>query len=79
MILQDTTGAGAAAAYTAMLMFWLIFWIIWCVIGVLLAVWVYKDAEKRGEESPVMWLIIVLLLGLIGLLIYYLVVMRKKE
>lgn len=83
MILQeDVEGAGAATGYaaaaTAMLIFWIIFIIIWWGIGVLIAIWVYKDAEKRGEESPVIWLVIVLLAGPIGLLIYYFVVMKKE-
>ena len=43
--------------------------IIWFVIFMLIAIWVYKDAEKRGK-SGVLWLIIVILLGLIGIIIW---------
>ncbi|MEX2750903.1 MAG: hypothetical protein Q6366_003350 [Candidatus Freyarchaeota archaeon] len=50
----------------------LIILIVWCVIAIALAVWVYKDAEERGMEGA-LWLIIVLLLGLIGLIIYLIV------
>ncbi|MEM3396954.1 MAG: zinc ribbon domain-containing protein [Thermoplasmata archaeon] len=50
--------------------------IIWLVIWILIAIWVYKDAEKRGM-SGILWLIIVVLLGLIGLIIY--IVVRKPE
>jgi predicted nucleic acid-binding Zn ribbon protein len=55
----------------------LIFAIIWFVVWILIAIWVYKDAEKRGKNG-VLWLIIVILLGLIGLIIY-LVVRGEKS
>lgn len=42
------------------------------IIGILIAVWVYKDATKRGM-SGALWLIIVILLGIIGLIIYLIV------
>jgi hypothetical protein len=46
--------------------------ILWFVIWILVAVWVYRDAEKRGA-SGVLWLIVVILLGIIGLIIYLIV------
>ncbi|MCK5636855.1 MAG: zinc ribbon domain-containing protein [Thermoplasmatales archaeon] len=42
------------------------------IIGILIAIWVYKDAEKRGS-SGVMWLIIVILLNIVGLIIWLVV------
>ena len=42
------------------------------IIGILLAVWVYKDAQKRGS-SGALWLIIVILTGIIGLIIWLVV------
>lgn len=42
------------------------------LVAILLAVWVYRDAEKRGE-SGVLWLIIVLITGIIGLIIWLIV------
>ena len=42
------------------------------VIGILIAIWVYKDAEKRGS-SGVLWLIIVILTSIIGLIIWLVV------
>lgn len=42
------------------------------VIFILIAVWVYRDAESRGM-SGALWLIIVILLGLIGLIVYLIV------
>jgi hypothetical protein len=51
-------------------------WIIWFVIAILICIWVYKDAESRGM-SGVLWLIVVLILGLIGLIVY--LVVRKPK
>jgi hypothetical protein len=50
----------------------IIVWIIFFAI----AIWVYKDAEKRGK-SGALWLIIVLLTGIIGLIIW--LVVRPKQ
>lgn len=46
--------------------------IIWFVIFLLVAIWVYRDAEKRGK-SGALWLIIVIILGLIGIIIWLIV------
>ncbi len=50
--------------------------VLWFVIWILIAVWVYRDAESRGMGGA-LWLIIVILLGLIGIIIY-LIVRRDK-
>ena len=46
--------------------------IIFWVIAIVLAVWVYKDAKKR-DLNAVVWLLIVLLSGCIGCIIYLIV------
>lgn len=46
------------------------------IVWIILAVWVYKDAKKRGENA-VLWLLVVLLTGIIGLIVYLIV--RKGE
>jgi len=50
--------------------------IIWFVIAILICIWVYKDAESRGMNGA-LWLIIVLISGIIGLIIY--LVVRKEK
>jgi len=50
--------------------------LLWLIISILLCVWVYRDAESRGMSGP-LWLIIVILTGIIGLIIYLLV--RKDK
>jgi len=49
--------------------------VIWLVIWLLVGIWVYRDAESRGA-SGVLWLLVVLVLGIIGLIIY--LVVRPK-
>ncbi|MCC6049670.1 MAG: PLDc N-terminal domain-containing protein [Thermofilum sp.] len=41
-------------------------------VWILLAVWVYRDAKKRGMEAT-LWLLLVLLTGIIGLIVYLIV------
>ncbi len=41
-------------------------------IQIAIAIWVYRDAKKRGEDA-LLWLLIVLLTGLIGLIVYVLI------
>lgn len=49
-----------------------LFFIGLAVVWILLAVWVYRDAKKRGMEAT-LWLLLVLLTGLIGLIVYLIV------
>lgn len=51
---------------------WLIFVVAIVIIDVAIAVWVYRDARERGMEAA-LWLLIVILTGLIGLIIYLIV------
>ncbi|MEF8848600.1 MAG: zinc ribbon domain-containing protein [Candidatus Thermoplasmatota archaeon] len=46
--------------------------VIWLVVAILIAVWVYKDAEKR-DSSGALWLIIVIVTGIIGLIVWLVV------
>ncbi len=69
--------AGIASAYNGDLSGicvggYLICVIIWFVIFILIALWVYKDAEKRGK-SGVLWLLVVLVGGIIGIIIWLIV------
>ncbi len=46
------------------------------IIFLLIAIWVYRDAESRGM-SGVLWLLVVWFLGIIGLIVY--LVVRKDK
>jgi hypothetical protein len=43
-----------------------------CCLSIILAVWVYKDAQKRDMDATV-WLAVVLLGGCIGCIVYLIV------
>lgn len=50
--------------------------IAWFIISIFLCVWVYRDARQRyplENPEPLLWLIVVLLTGILGLIIYLLV------
>ena len=46
--------------------------VVFYVIGILIAIWVYKDAKKRDMNAAV-WLLIVLVTGCCGCIIYLVV------
>ncbi|HEC39431.1 hypothetical protein LCGC14_0735710 [marine sediment metagenome] len=46
--------------------------VVFFILGLLLAIWVYKDAKKRDMNAAV-WLLIVLVTGCIGCIIYLVV------
>jgi len=52
--------------------------IIWFVVWILVAIWVYRDAESRGMNG-VLWLIVLILTGIVGLIIYFVVRKEKKS
>jgi hypothetical protein len=54
----------------------IVFALIWFIIAILLCIWVYRDAESRGMNGA-LWLIIVLVGGVIGLVVY--LVVRKDK
>ena len=54
----------------------LIFSLVWLVLSIILCVWVYRDAKRRfppESSEPIVWLLIVLITGIIGLIIYLIV------
>ena len=40
------------------------------IFNIALLAWVAKDAKNRNMDSPILWLILVLVTGLIGLIVY---------
>jgi len=47
-------------------------WLIFFILGLLLCVWVYRDAKSRGMEAGI-WVLVVVLAGILGLIIYLVV------
>ena len=46
--------------------------IAFVALNIAMLVWVNKDAKARGMETPVIWMLVVLLTSFIGLIIYVL-------
>jgi len=75
MILQIIPGfdGGLPPGFELILIPLIIFIAIFiCIIPIILAVWVYRDSEKRGMDSTI-WLLIILIGGCIGCIIYLIV------
>lgn len=47
------------------------------IVGVVLAIVTYRQAKAGGSNKAVLWAIVVLLFGLLGYLIFWLVEARK--
>jgi hypothetical protein len=45
----------------------------WFVVWIVMMVFVMRDAKNRGMDSPVVWLVVILLAHFVGLIIYFLV------
>lgn len=48
------------------------FVVLWFVIALVIAIWLYNDAEARGQ-SGVLWLLVALIAGIFGLIIWLIV------
>jgi uncharacterized membrane protein YoaK (UPF0700 family) len=46
--------------------------LFWFLVGILILLWVYRDAESRGMNG-VLWAIIVFFLNIFGLILYLIV------
>ena len=63
---------GAAAGYAGcgcgLLV--LLFLLAVAALHIVILVWVARDAKARGMDSPVLWLLVVIFTGVIGLIVY---------
>jgi cytochrome bd-type quinol oxidase subunit 2 len=72
LLQRDSDAAGAAACFgCAGFMFFIIVGII--AINIALLVWVARDAKSRGMDNSILWMVLVMITGLVGLIIYILV------
>lgn len=46
--------------------------VLWVVFGVILPIWVYRDATRRHVDSPVLWALVTFFGGPLGFLLYVL-------
>jgi uncharacterized membrane protein YhaH (DUF805 family) len=70
--LAEPRGFGYAFLAFLVFGFFILFILGLIAVWILLAVWVYRDARKRGMEAT-LWLLLVLLTGFIGLIVYLIV------
>ena len=76
-----TTGSEAAAGAIGigLILFWILFMIV-ALIGFIFWVWMLIDCVRRefsGNNDKIIWIVVILLLGWLGALIY-LIAGRKK-
>lgn len=74
----DTSSTDDGALAGMSLIFWCCCFAVMMLIPLALAFFVYKDAQKSGTESPIMWALLTFFFGLIGLLLYFLVGKKKS-
>ncbi len=66
------------AVMPGFLSLWIVLMILWLVIAIMIAVWIYRDATDRGQNGA-LWVIITLILGVVGLLIWLIKRPKTKQ
>ena len=71
---EDSEVSGESATVTSIspLGICLVICIIILILNIVFIVWLYKDAKNRGMHNPSLWVLLVLIIGIIGLIIYLL-------
>src|SRR5262245_29120589 len=71
---NDDIAAGAASAgvCAACVGFFIFRFLAIIALNIAILVWVARDAKNRGMDNAVVWLIVVLIAGPIGLIVYFL-------
>ena len=72
LLAQDDNPAAAAAGCLMCGVFPLIMLLVVIALHIAILVWVAKDAKSRGMDNAVLWMILVILTGVIGLIVYVL-------
>jgi len=74
--LSDVTAssAGTAVAGTVGLVVWCCIILFAFLVPVVLAIVVYKDAEKNKVENAIIWALLTFFFNVIGLLVYFLAI-----
>lgn len=71
--------AAGAAACAACGGVGLVFVLIPLAIAIAIAVWMYKDAQKRNDPNAILWLIVGLVFPIVGLIVYLIVRAQKPN
>jgi ABC-type amino acid transport system permease subunit len=70
LLQQNDNGAAGCFACGGCSGFLVLIFVAAIALNVALLVWVARDAKARGMDSAVLWMVLVMLTGLIGLVIY---------
>jgi len=72
VLLQNSDAGGAAGCAGCLGIFGFLAFLVFALIAlnIALLVWVARDAKSRGMDSAVLWMILVMFTGVIGLIIY---------
>lgn len=78
-------GAAAGAVIGGLIIFFVVLWIViigFAIFSLVFWILMIVDVAKRNfkqENDKIMWILIVILTGIIGALIYYFMVKRKDK
>jgi len=72
VFLQNNDDAAGALGACGCLGFFGFIIIAIIALNIALLVWVARDAKNRGMDSSILWMVLVMLTGIIGLIIYLL-------
>jgi hypothetical protein len=67
---DDAAGAAGCAGCLGVAGFLVFLFIAIIALNIALLVWVARDSKSRGMDSSVLWMVLVMLTGPIGLVIY---------
>ena len=85
MATEIAAGAAAGTAIGAFILFFLLIWIAIFALGILAMIfWIFMIvdvAKRKFKESneQVVWILVVVLTGIIGAIIYYLIVKKPNK
>jgi hypothetical protein len=68
---------GAAFGFGIVLLIIALISLVSFLVWIFVAIWVHRDAQRRGMDNGALWAVLVFFLGLIGLIIY--LVIRPSE
>lgn len=69
---DDASAAAGAASCGICGSFFLFFLLAIVALNVAILVWVARDAKSRGLDNGVLWMLLVLFTGIVGLIVYLL-------
>jgi uncharacterized membrane protein YhaH (DUF805 family) len=69
---DDASAAAGAAGCGICGSFFLLFFLAIIALNIAILVWVARDAKARGLDNGVLWMLLVLFTGVVGLIVYLL-------